>query len=162
VKKVAADTSAQTFPNATIYTGRSISSIPTIIMSKNDKQQGKPDAFVTEITPRSQDFSQWYLDVVRRAEMADYSPVKGASSGHLMPSGSSSGRAHQGHRARERISRYSRSLLHKASTSRIFTAGGLRPHGGRGTRKSWSCADVQPSSAMCRNGFSRGATFPSS
>jgi prolyl-tRNA synthetase len=35
------------------------------------------DAFVTEITPRSQDFSQWYLDVVRRAELADYSPVKG-------------------------------------------------------------------------------------
>jgi prolyl-tRNA synthetase len=37
----------------------------------------KADAFVTEITPRSQDFSQWYLDVVRRAELADYSPVKG-------------------------------------------------------------------------------------
>jgi len=39
----------------------------------------KPEArsFVTEITPRSQDFSQWYLDVVRRAELADYSPVKG-------------------------------------------------------------------------------------
>jgi prolyl-tRNA synthetase len=36
-----------------------------------------PDAFVTEITPRSQDFSRWYLDVVRRAELADYSPVKG-------------------------------------------------------------------------------------
>src|SRR6187399_561357 len=35
------------------------------------------ETFVTEITPRSQDFSQWYLDVVRRAEMADYSPVKG-------------------------------------------------------------------------------------
>src|SRR5213593_2384500 len=35
------------------------------------------DSFVTEITPRSQDFSRWYLDVVRRAEMADYSPVKG-------------------------------------------------------------------------------------
>ena len=30
-----------------------------------------------EITPRSQDFSQWYLDVVRRAELADYTPVKG-------------------------------------------------------------------------------------
>jgi prolyl-tRNA synthetase len=42
-------------------------------MAKNDK----PDAFVTEITPRSQDFSRWYLDVVRRAELADYSPVKG-------------------------------------------------------------------------------------
>src|SRR5258706_8645319 len=42
-------------------------------MTKN----GKTDAFVTEITPRSQDFSRWYLDVVRRAELADYSPVKG-------------------------------------------------------------------------------------
>src|SRR2546421_1532194 len=38
---------------------------------------GKAEAFVTEITPRSHDFSRWYLDVVRRAEMADYSPVKG-------------------------------------------------------------------------------------
>src|SRR5687767_4751596 len=37
----------------------------------------KTEAFVTEITPRSQDFSRWYLDVVRRAELADYSPVKG-------------------------------------------------------------------------------------
>src|SRR6266542_3993634 len=35
------------------------------------------ETFVTEITPRSQDFSRWYLDVVRRAELADYSPVKG-------------------------------------------------------------------------------------
>ena len=35
------------------------------------------ESFVTEITARSQDFSQWYLDVVRRAELADYSPVKG-------------------------------------------------------------------------------------
>jgi prolyl-tRNA synthetase len=35
------------------------------------------DSFVTEITPRSQDFSRWYLDVVRRAELADYSPVRG-------------------------------------------------------------------------------------
>jgi prolyl-tRNA synthetase len=35
------------------------------------------ESFVTEITPRSHDFSKWYLDVVRRAELADYSPVKG-------------------------------------------------------------------------------------
>jgi len=34
-------------------------------------------ALVTEITPRSQDFSRWYTDVIRRAELADYSPVKG-------------------------------------------------------------------------------------
>jgi prolyl-tRNA synthetase len=32
---------------------------------------------VTEITKQSEDFSKWYLDVVRRAELADYSPVKG-------------------------------------------------------------------------------------
>ena len=32
---------------------------------------------MTEITPQSEDFSRWYLDVVRRAELADYSPVKG-------------------------------------------------------------------------------------
>src|SRR4051794_18781010 len=31
----------------------------------------------TEITPQSKDFGRWYLDVVRRAELADYSPVKG-------------------------------------------------------------------------------------
>src|SRR3954464_6080732 len=43
-------------------------------MAKTDKAA---DSFVTEITPRSQDFSRWYLDVVRRAELADYSPVKG-------------------------------------------------------------------------------------
>ena len=36
------------------------------------------EKFVTEITPRSEDFSRWYTDVVRRAELADYSPVKGS------------------------------------------------------------------------------------
>jgi prolyl-tRNA synthetase len=46
-------------------------------MTKHDKAPSGKDAFVTEITPRSQDFSQWYLDVVRKAELADYSPVKG-------------------------------------------------------------------------------------
>src|SRR5437870_4250879 len=46
-------------------------------MAKQEKARQGKDAFVTEITPRSQDFSQWYLDVVRRAELADYSPVKG-------------------------------------------------------------------------------------
>jgi prolyl-tRNA synthetase len=35
------------------------------------------EGFVTEITKQSVDFSRWYLDVVRKAELADYSPVKG-------------------------------------------------------------------------------------
>ncbi|MBD3235730.1 MAG: proline--tRNA ligase [Candidatus Eisenbacteria bacterium] len=29
------------------------------------------------ITPREKDFSQWYLDIVTKAELADYSPVRG-------------------------------------------------------------------------------------
>ncbi len=29
------------------------------------------------ITPKEKDFSQWYLDVIRAAEMADYAPVRG-------------------------------------------------------------------------------------
>jgi prolyl-tRNA synthetase len=37
----------------------------------------KKEALVKEITPQSEDFSAWYIDVVRRAELADYSPVKG-------------------------------------------------------------------------------------
>ncbi len=30
-----------------------------------------------QITPRSKDYAQWYVDVVLNAEMADYAPVKG-------------------------------------------------------------------------------------
>src|SRR6476469_4574357 len=83
VRRVAARTTARIFQKGTMYTGKSIWWITSRHMAKNDKpdQAGKPggnkDSFVTEITPRSQDFSRWYLDVVRRAELADYSPVKG-------------------------------------------------------------------------------------
>lgn len=30
-----------------------------------------------KITPRAEDFSQWYIDIVLQAKLADYSPVKG-------------------------------------------------------------------------------------
>src|SRR2546422_538268 len=30
-----------------------------------------------KITPRAQDFSEWYTDVIQQAELADYSPVRG-------------------------------------------------------------------------------------
>jgi prolyl-tRNA synthetase len=33
--------------------------------------------FVKEICRRDVDFSQWYIDVVRKAELADYAPVRG-------------------------------------------------------------------------------------
>lgn len=42
-------------------------------MSKDQKQQ----AFVTEITPQGEDFSRWYIDVIKKAELMDYSPVRG-------------------------------------------------------------------------------------
>lgn len=28
------------------------------------------------VTPKSEDFSRWYLDVVAKAELADYGPVR--------------------------------------------------------------------------------------
>ncbi|HPU97050.1 MAG TPA: proline--tRNA ligase, partial [Candidatus Hydrogenedentes bacterium] len=31
----------------------------------------------TTITKRSEDYSQWYIDVVLQADLAEYSPVKG-------------------------------------------------------------------------------------
>src|SRR5215203_4065483 len=44
---------------------------------KAGQKQGEQKGNVTEITPQSENFSQWYLDVVRRAELADYTDVKG-------------------------------------------------------------------------------------
>jgi len=38
-----------------------------------DKDKG----FVTEITPQGEDFSRWYIDVIKKAELMDYSPVRG-------------------------------------------------------------------------------------
>ena len=44
---------------------------------KTEAKQGEGKGSVTAITPQSQNFSEWYLDVVRRAELADYTEVKG-------------------------------------------------------------------------------------
>lgn len=35
------------------------------------------DRLLKDITPRSQDFSQWYVDVVTKADLIDYAPVRG-------------------------------------------------------------------------------------
>lgn len=35
------------------------------------------ERLVTKITPKSQDFSRWYVDLIRQAELADYAPMKG-------------------------------------------------------------------------------------
>lgn len=41
-------------------------------MAKENKQE-----FVTHITPRSEDFSKWYTDVIQQTELCDYAPVRG-------------------------------------------------------------------------------------
>ena len=42
-------------------------------MAKEEKKQG----FVEHITPRDEDFSQWYTDVIMKTELVDYAPVRG-------------------------------------------------------------------------------------
>ena len=37
----------------------------------------KEQQFVTHITPREEDFSQWYTDVILKADLVDYAPVRG-------------------------------------------------------------------------------------
>lgn len=37
----------------------------------------KEDRFVKQITPKSVDFSKWYSEIIRKAELADYAPMKG-------------------------------------------------------------------------------------
>jgi prolyl-tRNA synthetase len=39
-------------------------------LNENERQ-------VKKITPKSEDFSKWYLELIRKAELADYAPVKG-------------------------------------------------------------------------------------
>jgi prolyl-tRNA synthetase len=37
----------------------------------------KEQAASREITPQSEDFSRWYIDVIRKADLMDYAPVRG-------------------------------------------------------------------------------------
>ncbi|MBN2265534.1 MAG: proline--tRNA ligase, partial [Candidatus Aminicenantes bacterium] len=39
-------------------------------MNESDRQ-------VKQITPKSDDFSKWYVEIVQKAELADYTPMKG-------------------------------------------------------------------------------------
>ena len=38
---------------------------------------------VKKLTPMSEDFNQWYTEIVQSADLADYSPVKGLSLIHI-------------------------------------------------------------------------------
>lgn len=40
-------------------------------------RKGEEKEFVKELTPKNVDFSQWYVDVIRKTDMADYTALKG-------------------------------------------------------------------------------------
>ncbi len=40
-------------------------------------RKGEDKEFVKELTSKSKDFSQWYVDVIRKTDMADYTTIKG-------------------------------------------------------------------------------------
>jgi prolyl-tRNA synthetase len=42
-----------------------------------DNPVSKDERQVKQITPKTEDFSRWYLEVVQKAELADYTPMKG-------------------------------------------------------------------------------------
>jgi len=46
-------------------------------MDTLEKEVNKDERFVKQLTPKSIDFSRWYVDVIRKAELADYAPMKG-------------------------------------------------------------------------------------
>ncbi|XP_058086855.1 proline--tRNA ligase, chloroplastic/mitochondrial-like isoform X1 [Magnolia sinica] len=53
------------------------SDFSTESLAKKESRESNSNEEKRFITPRSQDFSAWYLDVIARAELADYGPVRG-------------------------------------------------------------------------------------
>ena len=47
--------------------------------------KGNEKKLVEAITPMDVDFAQWYTDVVKKAQLIDYSPVRGCMA--LLPNG---------------------------------------------------------------------------
>jgi prolyl-tRNA synthetase len=42
-----------------------------------EKKVEEESRFVKQLTPKSTDFSKWYVEIIRKAELADYAPMKG-------------------------------------------------------------------------------------
>jgi len=42
-----------------------------------EKEVNHDERFVKKITPKSIDFSKWYVELIRKAELSDYAPIKG-------------------------------------------------------------------------------------
>lgn len=63
------------------FSAQSAASSPPETEDRLDKQKNQTSQNRVNqdrvITPRSQDFNAWYLDVIANAELADYGPVRG-------------------------------------------------------------------------------------
>jgi prolyl-tRNA synthetase len=47
------------------------------IVNKELLAMKEEKSFVKEITPQSEDFSRWYIDTIKKADLMDYTPVRG-------------------------------------------------------------------------------------
>ena len=47
------------------------------MVAEKEKDMAKEKKLVEAITSMEEDFAQWYTDVVKKAELIDYSAVKG-------------------------------------------------------------------------------------
>ena len=107
--------------------------------------------FVKEIANKDEDWSQWYVDVIRKAELADYSPVRGCMV--IRPYGFTIWEAmkegldrHQGNRTPKRLlpSVYTRGLLRKKQT--MWKAAGVAWIARAATnpwQSPWQCAPLR-------------------
>ena len=48
-----------------------------LMMEKGEEKMAKEKKLVEAITSMDEDFAQWYTDVVKKAELCDYTSVKG-------------------------------------------------------------------------------------
>ncbi|MBN2198298.1 MAG: proline--tRNA ligase [Candidatus Aminicenantes bacterium] len=42
-----------------------------------ERNVAEEERLVKQVSPKSEDFSKWYLEIIRKTEMADYAPMKG-------------------------------------------------------------------------------------
>ena len=58
-------------------TGKRCRQVPPLFLQECWNEMKKDDKLVQEITSREVDFAKWYTDIVRKAELIDYSSVRG-------------------------------------------------------------------------------------
>jgi len=51
--------------------------IPLLLIERKSTMPSNKQEFVTHLTSRDEDFSQWYTDCILKSDLVDYSPVKG-------------------------------------------------------------------------------------